>query len=66
MTPLQASTLRDIADGKVHRKNCGTAAFRVIGGSPQAVGALVAKGLAKYIGMEGPVEITDAGRSALV
>lgn len=66
MTPLQTETLRKIADGGVRRANCGTAAFRVRGASPQAVGALVAKGFARYTAMEGPLEITPAGRDALL
>jgi hypothetical protein len=66
--PLQVETLKAIADGKVRMINCGTAAFRIFGGSPGCVGHLVrTKGWARWpkpIG-EQTCELTDIGKAIL-
>ena len=68
ITPLRMDTLRVIRDGKVRMVNTGTAAYRIFGASPHAVGWAVAQGLAWW--PKGPVgeqtcEITANGQAAL-
>lgn len=67
ITSAQAEVIDLIRDGKVQMTRCGTAAFRILGASPQVVGKLVSLGLARW--PKGPVgeqtcELTPAAQAA--
>lgn len=66
MTPLQKQTLQAVAHGEVDNRNHGYSAWRIVGASPQAVGALIKRGLVRWPnGWNGVAQLTDQGREVL-
>lgn len=66
MTPLQIKTLQAVSRGEVENRNHGYSAWRIVGASPQAVGALIKRGLIRWSnGWNGIAQLTEEGCKAL-